>query len=165
MTMKATRRRCPLSAPLDDAGLAATASSQARGKARSGCNNRTHGRGQVVQRRTLMVHGRSLGLPPLAGVANYQEAARTGLTVEQNVRLLKRYAYVERRLMEMSIAHLCAVPEWEVKCALSLHCWLDAEHATVFRDRVAEMREPPLHLDAVPDDKLAACLDEALHAH
>lgn len=111
-----------------------------------------------------MAHGRSLGLPPLGGIASYQEAARPGLSVEQNVRLLKRYAYVERRLMETSIAHLCAVPEWEVKCALSLHCWLDAEHATIFRERVAEMREPPLHLDAVPDERLAAFLDEALHA-
>jgi hypothetical protein len=112
-----------------------------------------------------MAYGKSLGLPPLGGIAGYQEAARTGLTVEQNVRLLKRYAYVERRLMEISVAHLCAVPEWEVKGALSLHCWLDAEHATFCRERVAEMREPPLHLDIVPDPKLGAFLDEALHAH
>src|SRR5690349_4705884 len=111
-----------------------------------------------------MASGKSLGLPPLAGIAGYREAARPGLSVEQNVRLLKRYAYVERRLMEMSIAHICAAPEWEVKCAFSLHCWLDAEHATAFRERVAEMREPPLHLDAVPDERLAAFLDEALHA-
>jgi hypothetical protein len=111
-----------------------------------------------------MAHGRSLGLPPLGGIASYQEAARAGLSVEHNVRLLKRYAYVERRLMEICVAHLCAVPEWEVKCALSLHCWLDAEHATAFRERVAEMREPPLHLDATPDERLAALLDEALHA-
>jgi hypothetical protein len=111
-----------------------------------------------------MAYGRSLGLPPLGGIATYQEAARTGLAVERNVQLLKRYAYVERRLMEISISHICGVPEWEVKCALSLHCWLDAEHATVFRDRVGEMREPPLHLDTVPDERLAAFLDEALHA-
>jgi hypothetical protein len=111
-----------------------------------------------------MAHGRSLGIPPLGGIASYDEARRPGLSVEQVVTLLKRYAYVERRLMEIAIAHICPVPEWEVKCALSLHCWLDAEHATVFRERVAEMREPPLHLDAVPDEKLGAFLDEALHA-
>src|SRR5947209_10769981 len=111
-----------------------------------------------------MMHGKSLGLPPLGGIASYQEAARTGLTVDQVVRLVKRYAYVERRLMEISISHICATPEWEVKCALSFHCWLDAEHATVFRERVAEMRKPPLHLDAVPDARLAAFLDEALRA-
>src|SRR5579871_6804891 len=105
------------------------------------------------------MHHRSLGIPPLGGIATYDEAARPGLSVEQNVELLKRYAYVERRLAEIAIAHLCAVPEWEVKCALSLHCWLDTEHATVFRQRVAEMRKPPLHLDQAPDARLAAVLD------
>ena len=109
-----------------------------------------------------MSHAKSPGLSPLGGIAGYEEAAKTGLAVDANVRLLKRYAYVERRLMEISVAHICAVPEWEVKCALALHCWLDAEHATAFRERVAEMREPPLHLDTVPDDTLAAFLDEAL---
>jgi hypothetical protein len=108
---------------------------------------------------------RSLGIPPLGGIASYEQATRPGIGVEDNVMLLKRFAFVERRLMEISIAHLCAVPEWEVKCALSLHAWLDAEHATAFRHRVAEMREPPLHLDEVPDDDLGSLLDEALRAH
>ncbi len=111
-----------------------------------------------------MPEHRSLGIPPLGGIATYEEAARPGLSVEQNVLLLRRYAFIERRLMEIATAHLCAVPEWEVKCALSLHCSLDAEHATVLRQRVAEMREPPLHLDVVPDERLAAWLAEALHA-
>jgi len=103
-------------------------------------------------------------IPPLAGVASYREAAQTGLSVDHNVTLLKRYAYIERRLMEIALAHLNPVPEWEVKCALSLHCWLDAEHATMFRQRIGEMREPPLHLDVAPDARLASCLDEALNA-
>ncbi len=111
-----------------------------------------------------MAHGRSLGILPLGGIAGYDEARRPGLSIERNLTLLKRYAYIERRMMDIAIAHLCATPEWEVKCALSLHCWLDAEHATVFRERVAEMREPPLHLDAVPDGALGAFLDEALFA-
>src|SRR2546421_10422537 len=140
MAMKATRRRCPLSPLRDHAGIAATVSSwsdRARNNQDAWPRRGSQGVGAgnswcMADRwgRKLMVYGRSLGLPPLGGIANYQEAARTGLSVEQNVRLLKRYAYVERRLMELSIAHLCAVPEWEVKCALALHCWLDAEHAT-----------------------------------
>ncbi len=109
-----------------------------------------------------MVRHTSLGIPPLAGLAGYEDAARPGLSVERSVALLKRFAYVERRLMEIAIAHLCATPEWEVKCAFSLHCWLDAEHATALRQRVAEMREPPLHLDEAPDARLATALDEAL---
>src|SRR5581483_2306487 len=51
-----------------------------------------------------------------------------------------------------------------VKCELAQHRWLDAEHATAFRERVAEMRETHLHLDAVPDNLLADYLDEAVHA-
>jgi hypothetical protein len=108
---------------------------------------------------------RSLGIPPLGGIASYEQATRPGIGVEDNVTLLKRFAFVERRLMEIEVAHLCAVPEWEVKCALSLHAWLDAEHATSFRHRVAEMREPPLHLDEVPDRDLGTLLDETLRAH
>jgi hypothetical protein len=110
------------------------------------------------------MHHRSLGLPPLGGVASYEEAMRAGLAVERTVTLLKCYAYVERRLMEIAVAHLCAVPEWEVKCGLSFHCWLDAEHASAMRERVTEMREPPHHLDAVPDARLAVFLDEAQYS-
>lgn len=112
-----------------------------------------------------MSGNRPVAIPPLAGIASYAEAKRVGVSVEQTVQFLKRYAYVERRLMEVAAAHICATPEWEVKCALSLHSWLDAEHATALRARVAEMREPPLHLDRIPDQRLAAFLDEVLHAH
>jgi hypothetical protein len=105
-----------------------------------------------------------LRVPPLAGITSYTEAGRVGLSVDQTVTLLKRYAYLERRLMEIATSHICATPEWEVKCALSLHCWLDAEHATRFRERIAEMREPPFQLDRIPDQHLAAFLDEVLQA-
>jgi hypothetical protein len=102
------------------------------------------------------------GIPPLAGICGYEEAARAGLSVEACVQRLKRYNYVLRRLHEVSAAHLPSTPEWEVKCALSLHLWLDAEHSSAIRGRVAEMREPPLHLDAVPDGKLEAALEEVI---
>ena len=59
-------------------------------------------------------------------------------------------------------AHLPSTPEWEIKCALSLHLWLDAEHVSAIRSRIAEMREPPLHLDAVPDERLRASFEELL---
>jgi hypothetical protein len=106
----------------------------------------------------------NLGIPPLAGVCSYERAARPGLGVEQTVHLLKRYSYVARRLYETAAAHLAATPEWEVKCALGLHLWLDGEHCAALRARVAEMREPPLHLDDVPDERLRAALEELLRA-
>jgi hypothetical protein len=104
------------------------------------------------------------GIPPLAGICGYEEAARPGLPVEATVVRLKRYNYMLRRLHEIGAAYLAATPEWEVKCALSLHMWLDAEHASMIRARVAEMREPPHHLDTVPDERLEAAFEELIRA-
>ena len=104
----------------------------------------------------------NLGIPPLAGICSYAEAAEPGLSVDATVDRLKRYGYALRQLHEVATAHLPSTPEWEIKCALSLHLWLDAEHVSAIRSRVAEMREPPLHLDAVPDERLRASFEELL---
>lgn len=106
----------------------------------------------------------SNGIPPLAGLTTYEEAARPGLGVDENVDLLRRYNFVEGRLYSMSAAFMNPTPEWEVKCAFSLHLYLDGEHSQALRDRVAELRRPPLYLDKSPDDRLEAFLDEALRA-
>jgi hypothetical protein len=104
------------------------------------------------------------GIPPLAGLATYEEAACPGFSVEENVELLRRYNYVETRLFEISNAFMNPTPEWEVKQALSLHLYLDAEHSQALRQRVGELRRPPLFLDRSPDPPLESCLDEALRA-
>jgi hypothetical protein len=109
-------------------------------------------------------HLDNLGLPPLAGLATYEAASRPGYAVDQSVELLKRFNYVTTCLNQTGASHLARTPEWEIKCGLSLHLWLDAEHSAALRARVAEMREPPLHLDQVPDDRLRAWLDEAIRA-
>src|ERR687895_170625 len=96
-------------------------------------------------------------IPSLAGLDPHQ-AAPVGPPVEENVRRLLRMQWVQRRLMEIAWAHLAATPEWEVKCALALHQWLDAEHAEALRRRITEMRSPPPPLDRVPDETLDAFL-------
>lgn len=106
----------------------------------------------------------SIGIPPLAGLASYEQAARPGFSVDDNVDLMRRYNYAEARLYEISAAFLNPTPEWEVKCALSLHLYLDGEHSQSLRKRVSELRRPPLYLDKCPDDRLAALFDEALRA-
>jgi hypothetical protein len=103
-------------------------------------------------------------LPPLAGICSRAEAARPGLTVAETVARLRRLAYVLGRLLDVGAAHIARTPEWEVKCALGYHLWLDGEHASAIRDRIAEMREPPLRLDEPPDVALAAALEDTLHA-
>ena len=61
-------------------------------------------------------------------------------------------------------AHLSAVPEWEVKCALALHLWQDAEHCGWLRERVPEMRKPPHYLDRPDDPALEAFFEELLRS-
>ena len=109
-----------------------------------------------------MSHAPSIGVPELAGLCDYQAAARVGLSVEENVRRLLRLHWTEKRLMEIALAHLPCTPEWEVKCALALHQWQDAEHADAIRRRVTEMRNPAPRLDVPPDAALEAFLDELL---
>src|SRR5690348_3642868 len=102
-------------------------------------------------------------LPELGGIATYAEAARIGFSVEDNVRRLLRFHWVERRLLGVLVAHLTSEPVWEVKCALALHQWQSAEHVEALRRRVTEMRNPAPRLEAIPEsDATASALDAFL---
>lgn len=105
-----------------------------------------------------------MSIPSLAGLCTYEEAARPGYSVEDNVRLLVRYAWIEKRAMETGLYWLNPTPEWEVKEALSLHLYQDADHARMIRERVSEMRNPPPRMDIAPDARLDQFLDEILWA-
>ncbi|MGQ0703106.1 MAG: hypothetical protein ACT4PM_08250 [Gemmatimonadales bacterium] len=106
----------------------------------------------------------SLGVPELAGLAGYGEAARVGYAVDENVRRLLRYQWTERRLMGDLLSHLTAEPVWEVKCGYALHQWQDGLHADAVRRRIAEMRHPVPPLDRAPDGELDRALEEALRS-
>ena len=121
--------------------------------------DRFHGNGSNGTSRRLP-HPTS-GIPELAGVCRYEEVDQPGLGVEENVRLLKRYNWVETRLTDLILTRLASTPEWEVKDALCLHVWLDSEHARWLQERVAELRHPPHNFHRAPDDALEAWLQEA----
>jgi hypothetical protein len=104
------------------------------------------------------------GLPTLAGLATIADAAKPGLSVEQCVARLKRYHYAFVRLHEILTARITAEPIYELKTGFSHHAYLCAEHVHALRNRVAEMREPPLGLEEVPDANLAVFFDEILAA-
>src|SRR5262249_3071821 len=55
-----------------------------------------------------------------------------------------------------------AEPLYELKMGFSLHAYICAEHVAALRKRVAEMREPPLGLEAVPHPALEIFFDEIL---
>ena len=103
--------------------------------------------------------------PELAGLCTYAEAVRIGHPVEESVRRLVRLYWTEKRLAEIAVARLPATPEWEVKCALALHQWLDGEHADALRRRITEMRSPPPPLDRAPEVTLDDFLEEVLAAN
>src|ERR1700689_3860353 len=104
------------------------------------------------------------GLPTLAGLATIEEAAKPGLSVEACVARLKRFHYAFLRLHEIFTARITAEPIYELKTGFSHHAYLCAEHVTALRQRVGEMRGPPLGLDVVPDPALEQVFDEILAA-
>jgi hypothetical protein len=106
----------------------------------------------------------SLGVPELAGLGTYAEAARVGFSVDENVRRLLRYQWTARRIMATLVAHLPATPTWEVKCALALHQWQLAEQVEAIRQRIGEMRRPVPALDTPPDEALHRAWEELLRS-
>jgi hypothetical protein len=103
-------------------------------------------------------------LPEAAGVCSLAEAAKPGLSVNDCVERLKRYHYAFHRLWTAFNARLTAEPIYEIKMAFGLHAHLCAQHVSALRERVAEMRHPPLGLDKVPHDQLRLFFDEILAA-
>src|SRR5882724_6797578 len=103
-------------------------------------------------------------LPFLAGICSIEQAMKPGLSVEECVARLKRYHYAFKRLHQIFTARIAAEPIYELKMGFSLQAHLCAEHVTALRQRVGEMREPPLGLDMVPDENLEIFFDELLAA-
>lgn len=104
------------------------------------------------------------GLPPLAGICSMEDATKPGLSVADCVARHKRHHYALKRLHQILVSRLTAEPIYELKMAFGLHAHLCAEHIAAFRKRVSEMREPPLGLDAVPDENLKIFFDEIQNA-
>jgi hypothetical protein len=103
-------------------------------------------------------------LPPLAGLCSIEEATKPGLPLEECVRRLKRFHYCFKRLHEILTARLTSEPIYELKTAFAHHAYLCAEHVTALRQRISEMREPPLGLEDVPHPALEVFFDEILCA-
>ncbi|HUS34267.1 MAG TPA: hypothetical protein VM680_02835, partial [Verrucomicrobiae bacterium] len=101
-------------------------------------------------------------VPSLAGICSMEAGMKPGLSVEECVRRLKRYHFALKRLHQILTARITSEPIYELKMAYSLHAHYCAEHVSAFRKRVGEMREPPLGLEAVPDENLGIFFDEIL---
>jgi hypothetical protein len=100
------------------------------------------------------------GLPTLAGLATIEQAARPGLSVVASVARLKRLHYAFQRLHEILTARITAEPIYELKTGFAHHAYLCSEHVMALRNRIGEMREPPLGLEEVPHPALEVFFDE-----
>ena len=109
-------------------------------------------------------HHKTHKLPPLAGICTFDEAQRPGLSVEECVYRLKCYHYSLKRLHQVFNNRISSEPIYELKMTFSLHSYYCAEHVAALRQRVGEMREPPLGLESVPDKHLEILFDEILAA-
>src|SRR5262249_32460887 len=67
-------------------------------------------------------------------------------------------------LHEILTARITAEPIYELKTGFSHHSYLCSEHVEAIRNRVSEMREPPLGLEVIPHVALAVFFDELLAA-
>jgi hypothetical protein len=98
---------------------------------------------------------------PIAGIVG---AERVGYGVKENAERLRRFAYLEQRMVLLAARQQPCVAPWELKAALGRHAWEDAEHATALRERVTELRTSPGLLDQPPDERLTILMDEAERA-
>ncbi|HCQ34036.1 MAG TPA: hypothetical protein DIV54_11100, partial [Verrucomicrobiales bacterium] len=104
------------------------------------------------------------GLPGLAGLAGFADAAGPGIGVQECVDRLKCFHYVLQRTWQVLLTRIACEPIYELKMGYSYHAHLVAEHITLLRDRVAELRHPPLRLHRVPDQNLQVLFDEIRNA-
>ena len=100
------------------------------------------------------------GLPEVAGLGTIREMMSPGLSVQEVVDFLKHSHYALHRLWRIFLSRLTAEPVYELKMAWSYHAYLCSGQITALRDRVAEMRHPPLGLEKIPHDALRLFFDE-----
>jgi hypothetical protein len=84
-----------------------------------------------------------LSIPLLADLASYAEAARIGFSVKENVQRLMRFAWFEKRIMEVCLVWHASTPDWEVNQALGLHLGLHANYTGALGSPAPKMEFSP----------------------
>ncbi|QBD78866.1 hypothetical protein EPA93_23940 [Ktedonosporobacter rubrisoli] len=95
--------------------------------------------------------------------AGLRRAKAPGLSVANAAERLRRFAYVEQRLMRLLASRIVSIPTRDIKVLLARLQYEDALHAEAWRGRVAEMRTNKSKLAGAPDPALEILFDEAEH--
>lgn len=89
-----------------------------------------------------------------------QTACESSWSVDQSVTRWKRIYFALKRLSETLVSKITSEPIYELKTAFSYHAYICAEQVDLIRQRVGEMREPPLGLEHVPHAGLELAMNE-----
>ncbi len=95
--------------------------------------------------------------------AGLQQVSSPGLSVAQASERLRRFAYVEQRLMRLLASRVVSIPQRDIKALLARLQYEAASHANAWRNRVVEMRTNKSRLEGAPDAALEVLFDEAEH--
>ncbi|MFI5335997.1 MAG: ferritin-like domain-containing protein [Opitutales bacterium] len=85
-------------------------------------------------------------------------------TVKENSRILLRFFYFERRLMQALGSWTLTIPEYEVKLETGRHIFYHADAARLLRERLTEQEFRPPAIDAFRDPEIDRFIDEMLSA-
>jgi len=81
------------------------------------------------------------------------------LSVEASAQRIRRYRYVEERVMRMLGGWIALTPELTAKLLLGRHVWDCAQHADLWGKRLLELRSPAQQSEA-PGPEFARVVDE-----
>jgi hypothetical protein len=91
--------------------------------------------------------------------AGLGDVGRTGLSVKEAAERLRRFAYIERRLMFIQAGFVVTVEERHFKVWLARLQYQAGRRADFFRKRLPELRLPKTKIDSVPSAGLSTWLD------
>src|SRR5258708_38281827 len=95
--------------------------------------------------------------------AGLQRVHAPGLSVAQAAERLRRFAYVEQRLMRLLSSRIVSIPQRDIKVLLARLQYEDGLHCNNWRNRVSQMLTNKSKLEGAPDPALEILFDEAEH--
>jgi hypothetical protein len=98
----------------------------------------------------------------LTKFAGLGDVKRPGLSVSAAAERLLCLAYIEKRLMFLCAAKMISVPQRDLKVLLGRQQYNAAGRCHLLRERLRQMRTAKVRIDAIPNERLAIFLDEAL---
>lgn len=96
--------------------------------------------------------------------AGCDNVLKNGQSVTSSAEQIRRFQYLEERLMFLMAAHHPSIPYRDLKMLLGRLQYEDSLHADMLRNRLPELRMPRGKLKTAPDESLEILMNEAEHS-